>query len=113
MTGVFANVSTLPENGGLSASTVEELYGVSMSTTRELLRKYRRDQQVSRRKGTGSWRVSSTDQHAALLVEVERNPFYSASNLKAATGFPGQKDTIISRLGSQGTTCCGEGASHS
>jgi len=29
---------------------------------------------------------------------VERNPYFSARDLKAATGFPGQKDTIISRL---------------
>ena len=32
----------------------------------------------------------------------ERNPFFSARDLKAATGFPGQKDTIISRLRAAG-----------
>jgi len=69
-----------------------------MSTAREWLQKYRRDQQVGRHKGTGLWRVSSPDQDAALVAEAERNLFFSARDLKAATGFSGQKDTIISRL---------------
>jgi len=36
------------------------------------------------------------------VAEAERNPFFSARDLKAATGFPGQKDTIISRLKAAG-----------
>jgi len=32
------------------------------------------------------------------VAEAERNPFFSARDLKAATGFPGGKSTIISRL---------------
>jgi len=95
-------VIALAEKGGLSASTAGELYGVPMSTAREWLRKYRRDQQVGRRKGTGLWRVSSPAQDAALVAEPEGNPFFSARDLKAATGFPGQKDTIISRLRAAG-----------
>jgi len=90
------SVIALAENEGLSASTAGELYGVPMSTARQLLRKYQRDQQVGRRKGTGLWRISSTAQDAALVAEAERNPFYSTRD--PATGFPGQKDTIISRL---------------
>jgi len=84
-------VIALAENGGLSASTAEELYGVPMSTATEWLRKYRRDGQVGTRKGTGLWRVSIAAQDAALLAEAERKPFFSARDLKAATGFPGQK----------------------
>jgi len=95
-------VIALAEKGGLSASTAGELYGVPMSTAREWLRKYQRDQQVGRRKGTGLWGVSSPDQDAALVAEAERNPFFSARDLKAATGFPGQKDMIISRLRAAG-----------
>jgi len=86
----------------LSASIAGELYGVPMSTAREWLRKYRRDQQVGRHTGTGLWRVSSPDQDVALVAEAERNPFFSARDLKAANGFPGQKDTIISRLWAAG-----------
>ena len=91
-------VIALVEKGGLSASAAGEQYGIPKSTAREWLRKYRRDGQVGRRKGTGLWRVSSPAQDAALVAEAERNPFFSARDLKAATGFPGQKDAIISRL---------------
>ena len=33
-----------------------------------------------------------------LVAEAQRNLFVSARDLKAATGFPGQKITLISRL---------------
>ena len=46
--------------------------------------------------------VSNPAQDAALVAEAERNPFFSARDLKAATGFPGQKDTIILRLKAAG-----------
>jgi len=95
-------VIALAEKGGLSASTASELYGVPMSTAREWLQKYRRDGQVGSHKGTGLWRISNPAQDAALVAEAERNPFFSARDLKAATGFPGQKDTIISRLKAAG-----------
>jgi len=95
-------VIALAEKGGLPASNARELYGVPMSTAEEWLRKYRRDQQAGRRRGTGLWRVSSPAQDAALVAKAERNPFFSARDLKAATGFPGQKDIIISRLRAAG-----------
>ena len=95
-------VIPLAKKGRLPTSTAGELYGVPMSTAREWLQKYWRDQEVGRRKGTGLWRVSSPPQDAALVAEADRNPFFSASDLKAATGFPGQKDTIISRLRAAG-----------
>jgi transposase-like protein len=95
-------VVALAENGGLSASAAGELYDVPMSTAREWLRKYRSDGQVGRRKGTGFWRISSPAEDDALVAEAERNPFFSGRDLKAATGFPGQKSTIISRLKTAG-----------
>jgi len=92
------HIIALPEKGRLSASTARKLYGVPTSTAREWLWKYRRDGQVERRKGTGLWRVSSPAQDAALVAKAERNPFFSARDLKVATGFPGQRNTIISRF---------------
>jgi transposase-like protein len=78
---------------------VPALYGVPKSTARAWLQKYRRDGQVGRRRGTGLWRVSSPAQDdAALVAEAQRNPFISERDLKAATGFPGQKTTLIWRL---------------
>jgi len=95
-------VITLAEKGRLSASTAGGLYGVPMSTPRKWLRKYRRDGQVGMRERTGLWRISSPAQDAAFVAEAERNPFFSARDLKAATGFSGQKDAIISRLKAAG-----------
>jgi hypothetical protein len=91
-------VIALVEKGGLSASTAGEMYGIPISTAREWLWKYRTDGHVGRRKGTGLWRVSSPAQDAALVAEAERNPFFSARDFKVATGFPGQKDSIIARI---------------
>ena len=82
----------------MSASTAGELYGFPMSTAREWLWKYQGDGQVGMCKGTGLWHVPSPAQDAALVAEAERNPFFSARDFKTATGFPGQKDTIILRL---------------
>jgi len=90
-------VIALAEEGGLSASTAGELYGVPESTTRAWLQKYRRDWQVCRRVGTVLWRVSSPAQDAVLVAEALRHPVVSARDLKAATGFPGE-NTLISRL---------------
>ena len=95
-------VIALVEKGEFPASTAGDLYGVPMSTASEWLRKYWRGQHVGRRKGTGLWRVSTTAQDAQLVAEGERIPFSSAEDLQDATGFPGQKDTIISRLRAAG-----------
>jgi hypothetical protein len=96
------HVIALAEKGGLSASAAGELYVIPLSTARECLGNYRRDGQVERRKGTWLWRISIPAQEPALVDVAERNPFFSARNLKAATGFPGQKDTIILRLKTAG-----------
>jgi uncharacterized protein YdbL (DUF1318 family) len=68
------------------------------STARAWLQKYRTAGQVGRRRGTGLWSISSPAQDAALVAEVQRNLFANARELKAATNFPGQKSTVISRL---------------
>ena len=56
------------------------------------------DGQVERRIGIGLRRVSSPAQDAALVAEAKRKPFISARDIKAATGSPGQKTMLISRL---------------
>jgi transposase-like protein len=92
---IHERVIAVAEKGRLSASTAGEQYGIPMSTAREWLRKYQRDEQVGRHKGTGLWRISSPAQDAALVAEAERNPFFSARDLKAATGFPGGKTQLF------------------
>ena len=91
-------VIALAEKGGLSASIAGDLYGVTMSTARDWLQKYRRDGQVGRRKVGGLRRVSSPAQNVALIAEAERNPFFSAIDLKVATGI---KTPLFRDLGQQ------------
>jgi hypothetical protein len=74
------------------------MYGITKFTANTLLQKYCRDWQVGKHRGTGLWHISNSTQDAALVAEAQRNPFISARNLKAATGIPGQKLTLISRL---------------
>ena len=98
MTDLFENVIALAEaeeEGGLSASTAGELYGVRKCTVRAWLQRYQRDGQGGRRRGTGLWHLSSPAEHAVLVFEAQRIPFVSARDLKAATGFPGQKKTQL------------------
>jgi hypothetical protein len=91
-------VTALAEKGGLSVTTAGELYGVLKFTASTWLQKYHRDGQVGRHRGTGLWHVSNPAKDAALVADAHRNPFVSARDLKAATGIPGQKPTLISRL---------------
>jgi len=46
--------------------------------------------------------LSSPAHDAALIAKAERNPSFSARDLKAVTGFTGQKDTIVSGLKAAG-----------
>jgi hypothetical protein len=103
-TDLFEWVIALVEEGGLSASAAGGRHGAPGSTARACLQKYRTAGQVGRRRGPGLWSVSSPAQDAALVVEAQRNPFASARDLKAVTNFPGQKNTVISRLKEAGLT---------
>ena len=86
----------LAEEGGLSASTAGELYGVPNSTAGAWLQKYQRDGQVGRLRGTGLWRVSNPAQDAALVVEAQRNLFVSAVRLAFAESHVDRKwDRVI------------------
>jgi hypothetical protein len=95
---ICERVFAIAEEGVLSASTAGDLYGVPKYMVRAWLQKYQRDRQVGRCRGTGLWCVSSPAQDAALVAKVQRNPSISSRDLKATTGFPGQKITLISRL---------------
>jgi transposase len=88
-------VITLAEEGGLSASTAGELYGVLNSTARAWLQKYRRDGQVGKRRGMGLWRVSSPARDVVLVAEAQKNPFISARNLKPLLAFLGKKPRLF------------------
>jgi hypothetical protein len=90
---VRERVIALVEECGLSVRAAG-----GRSTARAWLQKFRTAGQVGRRRGTGLWSISSPAQDAALVAEAQRNPFAYTRELKAATNFPGQKSTVISRL---------------
>ena len=91
---IHKHVITLAEKGGLSASTVGELY-VPMSIAREWLWKYQRDGQIVRHKGTGLWRISNPAQDAALVAEAERNLSSVQGILKLLLAFLGKKTRLF------------------
>jgi len=101
--------------GGLSDSTAGELFGVTKSTARAWLQKYRREWQVRRRRETRLWHVSSPALDAVLVDKAQWNPFVSARDLKSCY-WPSWAKTHAYfeeyRSRSQGMTCCGEWISH-
>jgi type I site-specific restriction endonuclease len=94
---VHERVIALVEEEGLSACTAGR-YGVPGFMARVWLQKYHTDGQVGRCQGTELWRVSSSAKDTVSVAKAQRNPFTSARELKAATNFPGQKNTVILRL---------------
>jgi len=60
--------------------------------------KYQTDRQVGRCQTIRVWHASSPILDAALVAEVHRNPFISATKHKAAANIPGQKCMVIWRL---------------
>lgn len=60
--------------------------------------KYQTDGQAGRFQIIRLWHVSSPVLDDPLVSEVQRNPFISATKLKAAANFPGQKCMVICRM---------------
>ena len=97
-TSIHKHIIALAEEEGLSASTAGELCSVWKSTATAWLQKSKRGGQVGTRRGMRLWCISSPAQGATLVAEAQINPFVSARDLKADTGFPGQKSMVILRL---------------
>jgi hypothetical protein len=73
------------------------------------------DGHVGRCQGIGLWHVSSPALDTASVAEAQKNPFTSARKFEAATNFPGQKRTVISRfkeVGLRAQHCCVRCACH-
>ena len=62
------------------------------------MQNYQRLGSFGRKAGSGSWKISTPEQDARLVVEVERTPFHEAAILKAVVNFPGQERTVRNRL---------------
>jgi hypothetical protein len=66
--------------------------------SKSMTRKYQTDRQVERCQRIKVWHVPSPVLNAALVAEVHRNSFISATKHKAAANIPGQKCMVIWRL---------------
>jgi transposase len=94
-TSIRERVIVFSDEGGLSASTADELYGIQKSIARAWIQKYPRFGQIGRRRGTGLGRISSPAPDVALVNEAQKNPFVRVRNLKAAAGLQGPKTRLF------------------
>ena len=62
------------------------------------MQNYQRSGNFDRKAGSGSWKISTPEQDARLVAEVERNPFNTAASLNAVINFPGHEQTVRNRL---------------
>ena len=62
------------------------------------MQNYRRTVNFGRKAGRGSWKISTPEQDARLVAEVERTPFHTPATLKAVVNFPGHEQTVRNRL---------------
>ena len=81
-----------------SSSQAARRFHVSERTARRWVENYRRSGNFGPKAGSGSWKISTPEQDARLVAEVERNPIHTAANLKAAVNFPGHEQSVRNRL---------------
>ena len=81
-----------------SASEAARRFHVSERSARRWVQNYQRSGNFGRKAGSGNWKISTPEQDARLVAEVERNPFHTAATLKAIVNFPGHEQTVRNRL---------------
>ena len=79
---------------GFSASEAARRFHVSEMTALTWVQNYRRLGIFGHKAGSGRWKISTPEQDARLVAEVERNPFHTAATLKVAVNFPGHEQTV-------------------
>ena len=62
------------------------------------MQNYRRSGNLGRKSGSGSWKISTPEQDARLMAEVERNPFQTAATLRAVVNLAGHEQTVRNRF---------------
>lgn len=95
-------VVALVEAGGCSVSEAGRRYGVPISTATRWIRQWRESGDVTRRSGTGAWRVSTSAEDDALIAEAKSSPFMNSLQLKRSAAFPGSSRTVLRRLNEAG-----------
>ena len=82
---------------GFSASEAARRFHVAERSARRWVQNYQRSGNFGRKAGSGSWKISTPEQDARLVAEVERNPSHTAASLKAVVNFPAQEQTVRNR----------------
>ena len=96
-----ARVLALVESG-MSYGQVAVAIGIPKSTIYSNVQKWRREQTIVRRPGSGGRQVSTLAQDEALVSEVKRRPFATAASAAATTRFPGSTKTARRRIRTAG-----------
>lgn len=91
-------VVALVEAGGCSASEAGRRYGIPIRTATRWIRQWRMSGDVSRRAGSGLWRVSTAAEDDRLVAEARSRPFATAVQLQRSVSFPGSSQTVLRRL---------------
>ena len=99
---VKERVVALVEAGNLSASEAGRRYGIPKSTATRWIKQYRDFGDVSRRVGTGSWRVSTREQDENVVLQARLTPFKNSEQLRRDAHFPGSSKTVRRRLNEAG-----------
>ena len=83
---------------GFLASEAAKRFHVSEMTALRWVQNDRRSEMFGRKAGSSRWKISTPQQDARLVTEVERNPFHTAASLKAVVNFPGHEEIVRNRL---------------
>jgi biotin operon repressor len=81
---------------GLSHSKISERLGIGRSTISAIIKKWRQDQTVERRPGSGGRRISTRNQDEQLLTVIRNSPFTTATAAVNISNFPGSIRTSTS-----------------
>ncbi|KAJ4437460.1 hypothetical protein ANN_17604 [Periplaneta americana] len=82
---------------GFSASEAGRRFIVSERTAQRWVQNYQRSTIFGRKAGSGRRKISTPQQDARLVAELERNPYHTGATLKAVN-FPGHDQTMRNRL---------------
>jgi hypothetical protein len=98
MTVLFTSISSFLLRKAITMKCHRWMVSCPKLHSKSVATKYQTDRQVGRCQRITAWHVSSPVLDAALVAEVHRNPFISATKHMAAANIPGQKCMVIWRL---------------
>ncbi|KAJ4430218.1 hypothetical protein ANN_22429 [Periplaneta americana] len=90
---------------GYSASMAAREIGVPLSTAKRWAKFFMENGEIVNRPIPGRPHISTREEDAMLLREVETHPFRPASQLKMASNFPGSSHTVKKRFREHGIRC--------